>query len=155
MHEQGMVHGDFKGVRFQVPGLLLSLMDVVKANVLIDEAKHARLADFGLLAIVSDNTSVVSSTSFPRGGTYRWMSPELFDPESFGLRDGRPTKQSDSYAFGMLIYEVLSGQVPFPPCRYRDCALPLRITRGERPGRPHGADGTWFTNWVWDILERC
>ena len=88
-------------------------MDIVKANVLIDEAKHARLADFGLFTLVSDTMSLVSSTSFTQGSTHRWMSPELFDPENFGLKGGRPTKHSDRHALGMLIYEVPSGHLPF------------------------------------------
>ena len=47
--------------------------------------------------------------SFTAGGTYRWMSPELLDPERFGMpgsEDNRPTRQSDCYALGMVIYEV-------------------------------------------------
>jgi len=40
---------------------LLSLMGILKANVLIDETKRARLADFGLLTIVSDTSNVISS----------------------------------------------------------------------------------------------
>jgi len=37
------------------------------------------------------------------------MSPELLDPERFGmpeLEGNRPTRQSDCYALGMVIYEV-------------------------------------------------
>ena len=34
------------------------------------------------------------------------MSPELLDPERFGVKGDRPTKESDCYAFGMVIYEV-------------------------------------------------
>ena len=37
------------------------------------------------------------------------MSPELLDPERFGVPESecnRPTRQSDCYAFGMVIYEV-------------------------------------------------
>ena len=47
--------------------------------------------------------------SFTGGGTRRWMSPELLDPERFGMpesENNRPTKQSDCYALGMVIYEV-------------------------------------------------
>jgi len=110
-------------------------------------------SDFGLLTIISDATNPTSSTSFPQGGTYRWMSPELFDPESFGLKDNRPTKHSDCYALGMLIYEVLSGQVPF--FRHHGYAAVLRILKGNRPERPQGAVGTWFTDDIWSISERC
>jgi serine/threonine protein kinase len=47
--------------------------------------------------------------SFTSGGTRRWMSPELLDPEMFGIlpsEGDRPTRQSDCYALGMVIYEV-------------------------------------------------
>jgi len=81
------------------------------------------------------------------------MSPELFDPEIFGLKDSRPTKHSDRYALGMLIYEVLSGQIPF--FRHHGYAVIVRILKGERPERPQGVNGKWLTNEVWGILERC
>jgi len=47
--------------------------------------------------------------SFTGGGTRRWMNPELLHPEWFGIpesEDNRPTRQSDCYALGMVIYEV-------------------------------------------------
>jgi len=34
------------------------------------------------------------------------MSPELLDPKKFNTPDPRPTKESDRFALGMLIYEV-------------------------------------------------
>ena len=37
------------------------------------------------------------------------MSPELLDPETFGVDGDRPTKQSDCYALGMVVYEVRTG----------------------------------------------
>ena len=105
--------------------------------------------------MISDATGPVSSTSFPQGGTCRWMSPELFDPENFGLKDSRLTKHSDCYALGMLIYEVLSGQVPFFRHHGHPFTLGLKVLRGERPERPQGVDGTWFTSEVWSMLEHC
>jgi len=127
-------------------------MDIVKANVLIDHTEHARLADFGLLTIRSGAANVVSSTPSLQGGTHRWMSPELFDPEDFGLKDSRPTEYSDRYALGMTIYEVLSEQRPFSQCR--GCVV-VKIIKGERPGRPQGVEGTWFTDDVWSTLKNC
>ena len=81
------------------------------------------------------------------------MSPELLYPQNFGLEDSRPTKSSDCYALGMVIHEVLSGEVPFPRCGA--FAVVAKVSRGERPRRPRGDVGKWFTNGVWRILERC
>jgi hypothetical protein len=77
------------------------------------------------------------------------MSPELFDPE---IQDHRRTKYSDCYALGMVVYEVLSGRVPF--YRYANLVIPGMVFDGKRPGRPEGL-GVWFTDDVWAILERC
>jgi len=81
------------------------------------------------------------------------MSPELFSPGEFGLKHSRPTKPSDCYALGMVIYEVLSGRVPF--FRYGSCDVIVRVVRGERPRRPRGVERTWFTDDVWGVLEHC
>ena len=78
------------------------------------------------------------------------MSPELFDPE---VEDHRPTKYSDCYALGMVIYEVLSGHLPF--YQFANRVVSLRILRGDRPERPQGAEGVWFTDEVWQLLVSC
>ena len=122
-----------------------------QANILIDQGGHACLADFTLLTIVSDQSTVLFSCI--RGGTIQWMSPELIDPESFDLKKTRPTKESDCYALGMVIYEVLSGRTPFAPSR-----APLviqKVLQGERPGRPEGEEWTLFTDRIWEMLECC
>jgi serine/threonine protein kinase len=107
-----------------------------KANILINKNRRACLADFGLSTITgvatraaagASQVSLISNdslapltagasrmslisddslVSFAAGGTRRWMSPELLDPELFGVQDDRPTRQSDCYALGMVIYEV-------------------------------------------------
>jgi len=78
------------------------------------------------------------------------MSPELFDPET---KDQCPTKYSDCYALGMVIYEVLSGHVPF--YQFPTQAIPGKVFRGDRPERPQGAEGVWFTDEVWEVLGFC
>ena len=81
------------------------------------------------------------------------MSPEILDPRRFGLRDSRPTKQSDCYALGMVILEVLTGVYPFPD--YGSFIVTSKIVEGERPGRPEGDEGVWFTDDLWEMLELC
>jgi len=81
------------------------------------------------------------------------MSPELLDPDQFGFENSQPTKESDFYAFGMVILEVLSGQAPFPRCN--GSVVLRKVIGGERPGKPQGAEGAWFTDDLWEVLERC
>ena len=50
--------------------------------------------------------------SFTSGGSPRWTSPELLDPSRLDDRDPRPTKESDCYALGMVIYEVRRYMLP-------------------------------------------
>lgn len=76
------------------------------------------------------------------------MSPELMFPDEFGLKKKNPTKSSDCYAFGMVIYETLGGN---PPFYEQDApAFYLKIAKGERPSR-----GAVFTDSLWDVLECC
>ena len=120
---------------------------ISQANILIDQTFHARLADFGLLSTLSD---LSTSNSSAKGGTARWMSPELLDPE---IQSPRRTKCSDCYALGMVIYEVLSGHVPFT--QYSRYAAVTKVLRGERPERPQGAEGNWLVGEMWEVLQSC
>lgn len=119
-----------------------------KANILINNNGHACLTGFSLLTIASDQSNVTSSGR----GTIQWMSPELLVPDEFGL-DGRSTEASDCYALGMVIYEVLSGQTPF--AQHSLLAVTWKVVKGERPERPQGAQGMWFTDSIWETLELC
>ena len=123
MHDLRIVHGDLKGVcvsrkrNVSTPTTHSS----TKANILINKDRRACIADFGLTTVAGVSTHVAAGASraslisndtlmsFTAGGTYRWMSPELLDPERFEMpksEDNRPTRQSDCYALGMVIYEV-------------------------------------------------
>ncbi|KAF9644879.1 kinase-like protein [Thelephora ganbajun] len=134
IHDQGVIHGDLKGV-----------------NILIDNDGNARLTGSNLITIASGQ----SMKTFPEmaGTTIPWMSPELLYPQKFGLEGSYPTKESDCYALGMVIYEVLSGQAPF--ASYRDPEVVYMVLGGERPKRPQGDEGELFTDDIWEVLELC
>ena len=118
MHGLHVVHGDLKGVRDSLePNICTYLTPCPKANILINEDRQACIADFGLSTITGVTThpsqvsliSIDTLMSFTGGGTHRWMSPELLDPERFEMpesENNRPTRQSDCYALGMVAYEA-------------------------------------------------
>ena len=120
----------------------------LKANILIDETGCARLADFGLLTIISDPANFISSSSYAQGGTVRWMSPERIVLQEFGLEDSHPTESSDCYSLGMVIYETISGNPPFH--KHADMAVFLKVSKGEHPPR-----GVEFMESLWRTLETC
>lgn len=120
----------------------------VKANILVDQTGNARLADFGLLAVISDAANLSPSSSYALGGTARWMSPERISPQDFGLKTSRPSKSSDCYSLGMVIYETISGNLPFH--EDRGLTIFVKVLRGERPRREDG-----FAKSLWDMLEWC
>ena len=71
-----------------------------KNNILIDSTFSARIADFGLTSALRNYSMSISVTAPARGGTLRWMAPELFNDDS------HPSKASDIYALSMVNYEV-------------------------------------------------
>ena len=76
------------------------------------------------------------------------MGPEFIVPHEFGLKAFRPTKSSDCYSLGMVVYEVIHGEIPFH--RDTDVMVIAKILKGDRPRRRLG-----FSEGLWKMLERC
>ncbi len=86
-HDRGIVHRDLK-----------------PANILVDDAGNAYLADFGLAKSISGTQDLTATGSTL--GSPAYMSPEQ-------ARGEKLTRQSDIYAFSILVYRMLSGRLPF------------------------------------------
>jgi serine/threonine protein kinase len=128
----------------------------VKVKILIDQDGHARLASFRLAGIDSlYEEHLTWRYPFP-GNVTPWKSPELLWPtpgEPIPDDFGNPTKESERYALGMVIYEALTGERPFAPLGI----VPVwkEIGNGARPKRPEGVKGTLFTDELWKMLSLC
>jgi eukaryotic-like serine/threonine-protein kinase len=85
-HLQGVVHRDLK------PG-----------NVLFDSEERAKVGDFGIARIQGTDTITDEGTVL---GTAAYMAPEQVEGHSV-------TPAADVYAFGVLLYRMLSGRFPF------------------------------------------
>jgi len=94
--------------------------DIKSQNVLVDESlRVAKLCDFGLAVKLSD-----ASTTNAAAGTPSYMAPELFRGEACSL-------PSDVYAFGVMLNEIFSREIPFGGLDVGD--VKSKVGRGERP----------------------
>ena len=77
--------------------------DIKPSNVLVSEDRRVVLLDFGL---VTDTDTRATAESTSTSGTPAYMSPEQGGGEPLG-------PPSDWYSVGIMLYDTLTGQVPF------------------------------------------
>src|SRR5512139_942410 len=77
--------------------------DLKPSNILLDERGNAYLTDFGIAKMLGSNTQVTQSGVV---GTPSYMSPEQCQGKTLG-------PASDIYSLGAILFEVLTGTVPY------------------------------------------
>ncbi|HYP48400.1 MAG TPA: Stk1 family PASTA domain-containing Ser/Thr kinase [Thermoleophilaceae bacterium] len=84
-HRNGVIHRDFK-----------------PQNVIVDEAWHAKVTDFGIARAGASEMTETGSIM----GTAQYLSPEQAQGHAV-------TGASDLYSIGVMLYELLAGRLPF------------------------------------------
>jgi serine/threonine protein kinase len=133
-HEAGLIHRDIK-----------------PHNILVRAGRrdHAFLADFGVTK-VRGGTNLTKTGHFV--GTVDYMAPEQ-------IRGEPATRETDIYALGTVLYECLSGVVPFPKdsdvaVMYAHLADPPPAITNERPELPPQLDAVISTAMAKNPEER-
>jgi len=85
MHSKGLAHRDIK-----------------PSNIMFNKEGVVKVTDFGITKIIGDDKNTKSGLV----GSYTYMSPEHILGEDVGI-------ESDIYSFGITLYRMVTGQVPF------------------------------------------
>jgi len=118
-HARGVVHRDLK-----------------PENVAVMEHGHVKVLDFGLAQLTALGTEQTDNRATMTGavlGTPHYMSPEQ-------VRGNRATARSDVFAFGALLYEMLTGRRPFGAGSAAETYA--RILSSPPPGAKRSSDST-------------
>ena len=110
LHKNGIAHRDMKS-----PNILLQM-----------PSKEPVLIDLGMGKNVGRNS--VAAHTVGVKGTFQWMAPEM-------MAGGSSSRKIDIYALGIIMWEILSGQMPFSEC---NLSSPLQFMKDvcEKHKRP-------------------
>ncbi len=100
LHSQGWLHNDIK------PSNFLIISSLTDDNV--DSNPDLLLTDFALAQRIDSTANIDANTetNINAAGTPAYLAPERWQGQT-------PTQQSDIYAFGIMVYEILTGSRPF------------------------------------------
>jgi len=116
-HRHGVIHRDIKS-----------------QNVLMDRAGNAKLADFGIAQLLEVSGESRLTRSGMMVGTSDYLAPEQ--------AEGRPVDgRTDTYSLGIVLWECLTGELPFPGENFVAVAMrqlndPLPDPRTRAPETP-------------------
>ncbi|OEL20026.1 LysM domain receptor-like kinase 3 [Dichanthelium oligosanthes] len=107
--------------------------DIKSSNILLDGSFRAKISDFGLAKLIVKSGDAEASVT-KVVGTFGYLAPEY-------LRDGLATTKSDVYAFGVVLFELISGKEA--------------ITRAEGMGASSNSERRSLASVMLTALRKC
>ena len=134
-HERGILHCDLK-----------------PANVLLADDGEPMILDFNLS---EDLKQSINDREMLVGGTIPYMAPEQIDALQHRIRSG--DARSDVYSLGVILFELLSGQYPFPIRKCSSLDETLETMMNDRQQLPQKVRpiNPEVTPAVQSIIQRC
>ena len=120
LHKQSIVHRDLKSL-----------------NILLDDRLLPKICDFGISRFAGQNDEMTKEI-----GTPHWMAPEIFESDRY-------TEKVDVYAYGMILWEMLTEQVPFKGKTSVQVAIAV-CNNNERPAIPPSCPTT-----LKNLIQMC
>jgi hypothetical protein len=121
LHSMNIIHRDLKSL-----------------NVLFDAGGRARICDFGFSRSAGSDDPLTQCV-----GTPQWMAPEMLSS------DGGYDARVDVYAYGVVLWEILTGKVPFAGLNPAAISLQV-VTKDARPALPPAGNGEMRA-----LIEAC
>jgi serine/threonine protein kinase len=102
--------------------------DLKPPNIMVTDGDRVKVTDFGIVKLVGAEATDTSKIAY---GSPRYVSPEQAAGETLDQR-------SDIYSLGIILYEMLTGDVPFGPRRgpEEQKLTPTEILRAHREQQP-------------------
>jgi serine/threonine protein kinase len=122
LHQNGVLHGNLR-----------------PSNILLNDNLEAKITDFGVSNGIDPGKNLLKSMSV---GTVPYIAPEIF-------KDSRYSWPSDVYAFGILVYSLVTLMDPFPG-ESDPLLIKTKVVQGERPTIPHWVSEEWRT-----LITKC
>ena len=117
--------------------------DLKTLNILLDGDRRCKVTDFGLSKSESLATAATQATAGGDAkGTPAYMAPELLQHNIF-------TEKGDVYAYGMIVFEVLTGDTPWSGLNQMQIMMQVCIQK-DRPKLDGGAPADLVA-----LMQRC